>query len=480
MKIKNLWFVLCTAFLICACDETSSTIGMDLVPDSDVVTISAENLDVELNTIYADSVLARTSTCHLGNYTDPETGSVIHGDFLMQLNCGQNFEFPDSILYNTCSETYLRLFFNDFVGDTLAPCRVSIYPLTKVLDNSKAYYTDIDATEYYDVNAKPIVTTTFTMSDRTISDSARYDADSYKNIRLKLPNEIGNDIIQKYKTHPEYFANGKVFNEKVNSGYFVKFERGDGVMMDIYVSQLNLNYKYFEKSSTGRLDSLASGSTTFAGTEEVIQATSIKKLNLDKLLKDESATYVKSPSSLFTEITLPIDEISISDTINSAKLIFDRFNAEDMDADYTLPAPNYLLLVAKDKMYSFFEENSLPDSETSYLGTFSTSNNNYVFSNIAHLLTKLRKEYQEGIKTNPNWVAEHPNWNKAVLIPVEPVYSTSGSTSTTSSYYSYYYGYSSSSTSSTLVGINHDLSLSSARLKKNGIKIQLIYSKFAK
>lgn len=155
MKIKSLWFALCTFFLLCACDESTSTLGIDLVPDSDLVSISSETFDVSLATIVADSVLARTSTSHLGNYTDPETGTTVHSDFLMQLNCGQNFEFPDSIQNNTCLDTYIRLYFENFVGDSLAPCRISIYPLNKVMSNSQSYYTDIDPSEYYDLSATP-------------------------------------------------------------------------------------------------------------------------------------------------------------------------------------------------------------------------------------------------------------------------------------------------------------------------------------
>jgi hypothetical protein len=259
----------------------------------------------------------------------------------------------------------------------------------------------------------------------------------------------------------------------------VKFEKGDGVMVDVYVSQMNIRYKYFAESSTGKLDSLASGTSTFAGTEEVIQATSIKKYNLDKLLDDEDATYVKSPSSLFTEVTLPISEVSTTDTINSAKLIFDRYSAVETGSDYELPAPSYLLMIPKSRMYSFFENNEVPDDETSFLATFSTSNNNYAFNNIAHLISNMRKTRQEGMNSNPNWEKENPDWNKVVLIPVSPVYSTnSTNTSSYYSYYSYYYGSSTSNNQSTIVGINHDLSLTSAKLKKKGVKLQIIYSKF--
>ena len=65
------------------------------------------------------------------------------------------------------------------------------------------------------------------------------------------------------------------------------------------------------------------------------------------------------------------------------------------------------------------------------------------------------------------WYKENPAWDKVLLIPVE---------TTTTSSSSYYYG-----TSTTVVGVNHDFSLSSTKLvggKDNPVELKIIYSKF--
>lgn len=478
MKIKAFWLALCTSVLLCACDESTSTLGIELVPESDMVSIGNATFSVDLNTILVDSVLARTSTSQIGNYTDPETGTVIHSDYLMQLNNGSGEQFPQRIVDDKCKKVELRLYFYNFVGDSLAPCRISIYPLDKVMDNSKSYYTNVDPTEFYDDNAKPLATTTFTISDRTLSDQDRYIS-SDNCIRVKLPNEIGDDIMNKYRSNPEFFTNGKIFNEKVNHGYFVKFERGEGVMIDIFASQLLISFDHIMKGKSGN-DSIVSGVTTFAGTEEVIQATAVSKYKMETLIADQEAAYIKTPSGLFTEVTLPVKDMAINDTINSAKLIFERFNAKETGASYTLPAPRYLLMVEKSKMHSFFEKNSLPDNDTSYTATYSAKDNNYTYENIAHLISHMRKMYKDGMASDKNWEIQNPDWNKVVLIPVEPVFSSSGqSNNSYMGYYSYLYGgYGSSQQSQSIIALNHDLSMTSARLKKNGVTLQVIYSKF--
>lgn len=456
MRIKTFWFTL-FAIACCACDDNTSSLGVEIIPDSDGITIHSKNFNIQTQTVQAEAELARTSTCYLGNYTDPETGTNIHSDFMAQFHCLENFEFPEKIEEDQAIRTDLRLFIDKFTGDSLALCRVSVYPLTQSLDNDKNYYTDIDPTEFYDPNSAPIATTTFTVSDRTLSDSARYDGNSYRNIRIQLPSSVGTDIIRKYKDHPEYFKDADSFEKNVCKGYYIKLDKGEGVMMDIYVSQLQVYFNYYIDSSTGKLDSLVTGISTFSATEEVIQATSVKAKGMEQLIQDQEATYVKTPCGLYTEMTLPIEEIAeTNDTINGARLIFTRYNSENALENYQLPAPQYLLMVRKKDMYSFFENNDVANDNTSYITTFTSSYNTYTYSNISHLISYIRKEWNEGKKKDPLWVEKNPDWNKVILIPVTPTYNTSG----------------------TLVAVNHDLSLSSAKLRNSDIKLQIIFSRF--
>ncbi len=453
---KAFWFVVCALLgMFYACDTGTGAIGMESIPEADMVTVSSMNFKVGARSIAVDSVLARTSVCYLGNYTDEETGSNVQSDFIVQFYCTENYAFPDTIAGDSAFATDISLYCQEFVGDTLAPLRLSLYPLTKPLDNNKIYYTNIDPKEYYDESAGPIATRTFTLSDRQLTDSARTHG-YYRHIRIDLPNSLGTDMIRKYKENHANFANAETFQKNVNKGYYVKLERGEGVMMQIY-AQLNTSFKYFTDSRLGVKDSLVTGVSTFSATEEVIQANKIVNSDLQKLINDDKHAYLKTPSGIFTELTLPVEELSqYKDTINSAKLILSAYNSM-VDEERALPAPQYILMVQEDKITEFFDKYKTPDNETSYMSKFEGEYKNaYTFSNISHLLSSIRKELINGEKSDPNWKAKHPNWNKVVLIPIIPTLDSEGNVSM----------------------VEHTLSMSFIKLRSEDIDLQVIFSKY--
>ena len=190
--------------------------------------------------------------------------------------------------------------------------------------------------------------------------------------------------------------------------------------------------------------------------------------NLEELAsKDqEKCTYLKSPAGIFTEVTLPIEDIMKGhekDTLNTATISFPRLNNENEDNPYNFATPSTILMVQKDSLQSFFEKSKLADSRTSYTASYSSTGsykNAYTFQNIANLVSAMYKNKGKG-----------ENWNKVVLVPVNVITTTQGYTTVISK-------------------INHDMSLASTRLKRgvittdsNGketspIQIKVIYSKF--
>ena len=163
---------------------------------------------------------------------------------------------------------------------------------------------------------------------------------------------------------------------------------------------------------------------------------------------------------------MPIEEIVEScDTINSAKITFTRYNET---AGYTRTPHSTLLMVRKCDMYKFFLKNKLADNKTSFVTNFTSSTNEYTFNNIASLIKVCYKEYQEGIESNSNWVADNPDWNKIVLIPVSTTIQSNKDQATGRDIV-------------TIVKIAHDISISSVRLRggtEYEIPIEVITSKF--
>ena len=273
-------------------------------------------------------------------------------------------------------------------------------------------------------------------------------------------NNFGTYILRKYYEHPEYFRNSYTFLKNVQPGFFFKMTGGQGSMAYIVSPQLNI---YYKAGSTAAY--ATSRMTLFNGTEEVLQTTTVTNEDaaLQELVADNSCTYIKSPSGIFTEITLPVDEIMVgheNDTINTAKMYLNRLNNESWNK-FALPAPSTLLLVEADSLSSFFENSKLANHKTSYLAAFTSATNRYTFGNISNLIASMYRAKINGLRNDPNWVAHHPNWNKVMAVPVKTNYITYNN-------------------SSVLTSVTNDMSLTSTRLVGGStpINIEVIYSKF--
>ena len=449
------------------CDDNTGSIGGSLVPENDIITAETKTFYATSNTIMAnDSILANTSDVYLGMYTDEESGTVFSSSFVTQFGCTEDFEFPmEGVVDDSASYTKLRLYFNEYYGDSLNAMRCEVYELDNTLQEGVPYYTNFDPEELYDVEKKPLAAKTFNVIDYNVHDTI-LNSDNYaRHIEIALPNSIGNRFISKfYEKDAEgniigkkYFANSEVFINDIFKGIYVKCVQGDGTILKIYRARIDVGFKRLIKSSSGALDSIQALSAPFYSGKEVLQTNKFDNNDLKPLLDEKEYTYIKTPAGLFTEVKLPICElVENCDTINSAKMVFTRYNEEGGSMN---SAHGTLLMVRKADMYKFFLKNKLSDGETSYLTSFVNSNNEYVFSNIANLFKHCYKEYTEGVQKDSDWETKNPDWDKVVLIPVTTTEDSNGS----------------------VVKILHDISISSMRLRggtEYEIPIEVVTSKF--
>lgn len=451
MKLTHLFALVTALCILVSCDDDTATLGVDMMPTTDLVTQNFQTYEVSTESYSVnDAVLARTNKSYLGRFTDPETGTTIKGDFMVQFHCDEDYALPDEIEDDLCTDFNLRLYVEKFVGDSLATFKLSVYELTEQLDPNANYYTNINPEDFYDTSAQPIATKWFTLSDRTISDDERWDTQYLNHIDVSLPTDMGTQIIRDYREHPEHFANTSTWLRSGNpcsKGLYFKLEDGNGAMAYIDLVQLNINFVYYDTEFETNMPGLS----TLAATDAVVEATRFENSNLDPLLNDTQATYLQSPAGIFTLATLPVDLVNVQDTINSAKLTLIRYN-DVVESSYKLSIPKTILMVRLDDYQNgFFENYHVNDSKESYLATYNSSTNSYVFNNIARLITLMAKEKQEGEATE--------NWNKVLLIPVEPTRDSNGN----------------------IVKLNHDFSMSSARLvggKDHTVQMEVVYSNF--
>lgn len=464
---------------IASCDDTTDSIGNSLTDNMDMLKVTTDTFNVATRSIVADSVLSRSTTGYLGKIRDIETGNYITGDFMAQFSTLENYKLPEKdsivslqdgeVIADSCS---IRLFYTDYYGDSLATMNITAYEINEPMKEGVKYYSNFDPiAEGLIRNDGMKVNKTYTLTDLSISDEDRADESSYTpNIKINLNkpytdkngvtyNNYGTYIMRMYYEDPDRFKNSYNFIHEVCPGFYFKTNDGIGSMAYITVSQLNIYFRYLN-------DSTYVGTTSFSATEEVLQTTNISndKQNIADLANDNTCTYLKTPAGIFTEITLPVDEITenhSNDTINTAKISLTRINNNTHD-EYSLSAPSTLLMIPKDSLYTFFENGDNVDYKKSFIATYSSSTNQYTFNNISGMITYMADIKKKGLAENSNWLSEHPDWNRVVVIPVSV---------TTNS-------------SSQIVKIVHDMSLTSTKLVGGSenpyepIKINVIYSKF--
>ena len=492
MKILRLLTVLVIAALtFAACDATTEEIGGSITNKIDNINISDSAFNVTTKSIVAGAVLSRNNTGLIGKMKDPETGNYVKGDYMTQLSVLPTFSVDTldyikqankgSIEADSC---YLLVSYNASYGDTIAPMKVTAYEMTKPMAEDQEYYSDYDAFKNGWVSENnPHWSSNYNLSNTSdvknfkIYLNKKYEKDgkTYKN--------YGSYIMQTYAEHPEYFKTNYKFLHNVCPGFYIKNVGGMGNMAKIWNTELIFYWTRHKtiKAKDGVTDSTAVsiGYNRFDGTEEVLQLNKIENNteNLEKLASQDQkkCTYLKSPAGIFTEVTLPIEDIMKGhekDTLNTASISFPRLNNDNEDNPYNFATPSTILMVQKDSLLSFFEKSKLADNRTSYTASYSNTGsykNAYTFQNIANLVSAMYKNKGKG-----------ENWNKVVLVPVNVITTTQGYTTVISK-------------------INHDMSLASTRLivgtddpdkdyttdKKTGkkvasgpIRIKVIYSKF--
>ena len=468
MKMRHFANLGLAILLFTACDETTDQIGTSLVNNMDNLEITTDTFNITTRSIIADSVLSRNTIGYVGKIKDPETGNYITGDFMAQFHTFENYTFPqkDSIaskidgmvVADSCD---IRLFFTSSYGDSLTSMKLIAHEMDHPMLEDQLYYSNFDpATKGFLREDGIHKSKVYTLADHTVSAKKRASTDYTPHIRITLNDEytakdgrtynnFGTYIMQTNLEHPEYFKNSLTFMKNVVPGFYFENTSGLGAMAYITTSQLNVYFRFISK------DSVYTGNASFAGTEEVLQQTKISNDHntIARLVADNTCTYLKTPAGIFTEMTLPIDDIfrgHETDSINTAKVVLTRIN-DDRVGVYNLPVPSEIMMIPADSIYSFFENNDITNNRTSFTATFSKTYNTYTFNNISGLLS-----YMKANRTSENW-------NKVVLIPITKTTNESSGATTK---------------------IVHDMSLTSTRLvggsanPHEAVKISVIYSKF--
>ena len=409
-----------------ACDDTTGTAGTEVMQDGDHITTSTAIFNAPSKSILAEHVLIATSHSYLGCIVDPETGSMTRSSFLAQYRPLDNYSQPEIDLMEkdenglvACDSCELNLYYTSYLGDSLVAMNARVRELDPlhIMEEGQFYYSDLQPEDYLGTTPRLDVSSTYSIFDPSRPNQTASSSAYYRRITMRLPVEYGVEIIRKYYTNPTGFTNAYQFIHQICPGLYVENTGGVGCMLDVQFSTLDVYFTYHGTTTAGN-DTTYAGLARFSATEEVLQNTTVDTQIPEGLLAESNPyTMLKSPAGIYTELTLPVEEIfsgeHAKDTLNSAQLLLDQYNSTEVTSGtFTLPPPTRILLIPKSEIQTFFEKSKLPDDVTSFLATY--SNGAYAFNNIARLIKTLYLRRDNG----------DSEWNKVVLIPVDADYTT--------------------------------------------------------
>ncbi len=490
--------ILTLLFVFSSCDDTTGGVGTSLTDLNDNIEVTASTFNATSESVIVESILSHSTTGYLGKIKDAETGAYITSNFMTQFHTLDDYEFPaaDSIVSKDIAtgkikadSCEVRIFYSTFYGDSLASMKCTLHEFDHPLEEGKKYYTTFNPIESGYIREGGIhKQKTYAINDYTITNKDRWN--NIPNIRIKLDDpytdkngnvhsNYGTYVMQKFYENKKNFHNSYNFINNVCPGFYVESTAGIGNIAYVSLTQLNVYFRYTtkitDKDKGGLKDTIYNGVASFVGTEEVLQKTNVNqsKAELEKLANDNSCTYLKTPAGILTRISLPVDDIIKGhelDTLNSASITLLRENNKKTGS-YSLPAAQTLLILPADSIDSFFDQGKVADYRSSFIASYSSTTNSYSFGNIASLIRYLSDARDKYLTLHPEMTMQefekqHPNWNKAIVVPVNTSYANISNTSV-------------------LARVTHDMSLTSTRLyggKDNpkAIKINVTYSKFNK
>ncbi|MBQ6166504.1 MAG: DUF4270 family protein [Muribaculaceae bacterium] len=327
-----------------------------------------------------------------------------------------------------------------FTGDSLAPMRLSVYRLNKALPSP--IYSDFDPTGYYDPNAL-LTTESYSplsgwleVSTSYLTGTAQYD--TVRVISVPMPVEIGRELFNIYREHPERFESPNAFAD-IFPGIYITNSYGSGHVVNIKGTELDVYYrKHVQLSDTTDTIYPAQAQSYLASTPEVVSDNIIRYDVDDALteLADNGAALIVAPAGYEVQLHFPIQDIidKFKANVGTNQAIINTLSLElpvtIPPTQYDIQPPTYLLMVKTSKKDQFINGDSLTNNKDSFYALYDASTKSYTFGGL--------RNYVRDIIQNHGGIATEEDM-EFTITPVDVT------TYTYPASYSYYYTTTSSS-----------------------------------
>ena len=465
--MKHLFYVIMATGLMLglfAC--TDETIGVSIT-DSVSSIIEDSSFVITGHSVRNSRVQMRTSTKMLGSLQADGFGEI-YAEALTSWMPAMSIDTAGTSAQeiDSCRLKLRMPVRNGFTGDSLAPMRMDVYRLNKVLPSP--IYSDFDPTGYYspdDLLASDSYSPKsgwIEVSHSYVSGNAQYD--TVRVISVPMPVELGRELFNLYKSDPSLFASPKRFAEHF-PGIYITNSYGSGHVVNIKATELDVYYRKHGKKDDGT-DTIypAQGQSYLASTPEVV-SNNIIHFDIDDAITamvNRGEALLVAPAGYEVQVRFPIQDIidkykaNIAGNQSIINTLTLTLPVSVPETEYNIKPPTYVLMVKTSKKDNFINGDSLANNKDSFYAIYDAANKEYVFTGL--------RDYVINIINNQGGIASEDDFNFTIT-PVDVTNYTY-----TQSYYT--------GTTSIVTKISPMVSRPAiARLLLDKAKIKMTYSK---
>ena len=218
---------------------------------------------------------------------------------------------------------------------------------------------------------------------------------------MPLPLSFAREMFRAYDSNPSSFADPSVFARDVFKGIYVRSSYGSGRISDFTTTSIRVYYhKEIYNTDSARYETRKYVGDYFAITPEVVVNNNIRYDIAPELkaMAEAGDKVLAAPAGYEVEMNFPAPEIIASyDKYDNRLRVINSLTmsipVEEIENEYEITPPPYILMVLKNKKDEFFADNSLVDNVTSFYAVYNSSLKCYTFSAMrAYLLDLLDKK----------------------------------------------------------------------------------------